>query len=154
MFVFTLAGPSTKMTTVAFDWLIHFRIFFSNSFSNHGGNQLLYKHFNLPDPSILLMKVRILEKIYHPTNNPNLSNPFRQKREEYWIRQLGTAAPYGCNDHIDSIGNLTNPGCQSVNVLICLTEPAGDLEVMAQEDTFCIISLRYMTCLSMGSCRS
>ena len=30
---------------------------------------------------------------------------------------LGTAAPYGCNDHIDSIGNLTSPGCKSVNVL-------------------------------------
>ena len=30
---------------------------------------------------------------------------------------MGTAAPYGCNDHIDSIGNLTSPGCQSVNVL-------------------------------------
>ena len=84
---------------------------------NTGGNQLLYKHFNLPDHSVLSMKVRILEKIYHPTNNPNLSTPFRRKREEHWIRQLGTAAPYGCNDHIDSIGNLTSPGCQSVNVL-------------------------------------
>ena len=84
---------------------------------NHGGNQLLYRHFNLPDHSILSMKVRILEKIYHPTNNPNLSTPFRRKREEHWIQQLGTAAPYGCNDHIDSIGNLTSPGCQSVNVL-------------------------------------
>ena len=63
------------------------------------------------------MKVRILEKIYHPTNSPGLSTPFRRKREEHWIRQLGTAAPYGCNDHIDSIGNLTSPGCQSVNVL-------------------------------------
>ena len=83
----------------------------------HGGNQLLYKHFNLPDHSILSMKVRILEKIHHPTTNPNLSTPFRRKREEYWIRQLGTAAPYGCNGHIYSIGNLTSPGCQSVNVL-------------------------------------
>ena len=49
--------------------------------------------------------------------NPSLSTPFRRKREEHWIRRLGTAAPYGCNDHIDSIGNLTSPGCQSVNVL-------------------------------------
>ena len=77
------------------------------------------------------MKVRILEKIYRPTNKPinsstpfrhptnkpiNSSTPFRRKREEYWIRQLGTAAPYGCNEHIDSIGNLTSPRCQSVNV--------------------------------------
>ena len=85
---------------------------------NHGGNQLLHRHFNLPDHSILSMKVRILEKIYHPTNNPSLSTPFRRKREERWIRQLWwTAAPYCCNDHIDSIGNLTSPGCQSVNVL-------------------------------------
>ena len=84
---------------------------------NTGGNQLLYKHFNLPDHSVLSMKVRILEKIYHPTSSPGLSTPFRRKREEHWIRQLGTAAPYGCNDHIDSIGNLTSPGCQSVNVL-------------------------------------
>ena len=30
---------------------------------NHGGNHLLYKHFNLPDDSILSMKARILEKI-------------------------------------------------------------------------------------------
>ena len=85
---------------------------------NNGGNQLLYRHFNLPDHSVLSMKVRILEKIYHLTNKPiNSCTPFRRKREEYWIRQLGTAAPYGCNDHIDSIGNLTSPGCQSVNVL-------------------------------------
>ena len=63
------------------------------------------------------MKVRILEKIYHPTNNPNLSTPFRRKREEHWIRRLGTAVPYSCNDHIDSTGNLTSHGCQSVNVL-------------------------------------
>ena len=85
---------------------------------NNGGNQLLYWHFNLPDHSVLSMKVRILEKMYHPTNKPiNSSTPFRRKREEHWIRQLGTAAPYGCNDHVDSIGNLTSFWCQSVNVL-------------------------------------
>ena len=49
---------------------------------NHLGNQLPYKHFNLPDHSILLIKVRTLET-YHPTNNPNLRTSFRRKREEY-----------------------------------------------------------------------
>ena len=48
----------------------------------------MYKHLKQPDHSILSMKVRILEKICHPTNNPNLSTPFRRKREEYWIRLL------------------------------------------------------------------
>ena len=30
---------------------------------------------------------------------------------------MGTATPYGYNYHIDSIGNLTSPECQSVKVL-------------------------------------
>ena len=85
---------------------------------NNGGYQLLYRHFNLPDHSVLSMKVRILEKNYHSTHKSISSyTTFRRKREEHWIRQLVTANPHGCNDHIDSIGNLTSPGCQSVNVL-------------------------------------
>ena len=118
---------------------------------NYGGNQLLYRHFNLPDHSIMSMKFRILEKIYRTTNNPYLSTSFRRKREEHWIRKLGTAAPYGCNDHIDSIGNLTRPGCQSVNVLNLFDRTRGDIESMARGN---IISLRYMMFRSMGSCRS
>ena len=84
---------------------------------NHGGNQLVYQHFNQVDHSILCLRVHVLEKIYHRTNNPTLSTPFRRQREEHWIRELGTAAPYGCNDRIDSIGNLTSPGCRNVNVM-------------------------------------
>ena len=84
---------------------------------NSNEYQFFYKHFNQPDHSILSMKVRILEKIYHPTNNPNLSSPFRKQREEYWIRQLGSAIPYGCNDNIKSIGNLSSPNCSSLNVM-------------------------------------
>ena len=78
---------------------------------NHGSSQLLYQHFNLPDHSILSFKVRILEKIYHPTNNPSLSTPLRRQPEEFWVRKLGTAAPYGCSDKTDSVGNLTSPKC-------------------------------------------
>ena len=84
---------------------------------NNGGQQLLYKHFNSPDNSILSMKVRIIEKIYHHTNSPTLSTPFRRQREEHWIRKLGTAFPYGCNDNIGSIGNITSPQCSNLNVM-------------------------------------
>ena len=56
-------------------------------------------------------------KIYHPTNNPSLSTPLRRQCEEFWIRELGTAAPYDCNDKIDSVGNLTSPRCSSINVM-------------------------------------
>ena len=83
---------------------------------NHGGNQVLCKHFDLSEHSILSIEVRIQEKAYHPTNNPNLCTPFRKKRQEYWMRELGTDDPYGWNEHIVSIGNLTSPRCHSVNV--------------------------------------
>ena len=73
--------------------------------------------FNLTDHSILSFKVRILEKIYYPTNNPSLSTPLCRQREEFWVRELGTAPPYGCNDNIYSVGNLTSPRCSSINVI-------------------------------------
>ena len=63
------------------------------------------------------MRVRIIEKIYHRTNNPNLTTPLRRQKEDYWIRELGTATPYGCNDKIDGIGILSSPTCRSVNVM-------------------------------------
>ena len=46
---------------------------------NNGG-QLLYQHFNLPDHSILSMGVIVIEKIYHHTNSPSLSTPYRRER--------------------------------------------------------------------------
>ena len=84
---------------------------------NLKSNQLLYSHFNQPGHSVVSLKVRILEKIYHPSNSPNLSTAYRRKREEHWIRLLGTAFPYGCNDKIDSVGNMSSPKCSSTNVM-------------------------------------
>jgi len=78
---------------------------------------------------MLSLKVRILEKIYHPTNSPQMSTPHCKKREEYWIRLLNTATPYGCNDKIVSIGNLSSPGSNSVNVMRLFHLPL-DLDVV------------------------
>ena len=63
------------------------------------------------------MTVRIIEKIYHNSNNPNLSMTLRRQKEDYWIRQLGTATPYGRNHKIDGIGILSSTSCNSVNVM-------------------------------------
>jgi hypothetical protein len=60
------------------------------------------------------MRIRIIEKIYHRTNNPNLATPLRRQKEDYWIRELGTATPYGCNDKIDGIGILSSPTCSPI----------------------------------------
>ena len=77
----------------------------------------LYTHFNGPHHSILNMKVRILEKIYHPSNSSKLSRSYRKQREHYWMTELGTAMPYGCNDNILGVGNLSSPRGNRVNVM-------------------------------------
>jgi hypothetical protein len=51
------------------------------------------------------------------TVRPTLSIPFRRHREDYWIKNLGTAFPYGCNDNIGNVGNLTAPQTNNVNVM-------------------------------------
>jgi hypothetical protein len=39
------------------------------------------------------------------------------EKENYWMRELGTATPYGCNDKINGIGILSSATCISVNVM-------------------------------------
>jgi hypothetical protein len=36
-------------------------------------------------------------------------------RELFWIKKLCTAMPYGCNDNIKGVGNLSSPGCSEIN---------------------------------------
>ena len=80
--------------------------------------RILYNHFNQPGHDCCLtMKVRIIEKIYHHTNSPILSTPYRTDRELFWIKEVGPAMPYGCNDNIKGVGNLSSPGCNEINVM-------------------------------------
>ena len=62
-----------------------------------------------------MLRVSIYELaiIYSPT----LSAPFRRQREDYWIKNLGTAFPYGCNDNIANVGNLTSSQTNEVNMI-------------------------------------
>jgi hypothetical protein len=40
------------------------------------------------------------------TNNPNLATPLRRQKQDYWIREMGTATPHDCSDKIDGIDIL------------------------------------------------
>jgi hypothetical protein len=93
-------------------------------------NDTIFQHFNQPDHSILSMRVRIIEKIYHRTNNPNLTTPLLRQKEDYRIRELGIATYYGCNDKIDGIGILSSPTCRSMNVMDIFNSLLGVREVM------------------------
>ena len=81
------------------------------------GQSLLYKHFRLPGHSVADMKVQILEKIYHSSENPLNIRLHRRLRELHWIKELGTAAPCGCNDQIKGNGTISSPSCKHTIVL-------------------------------------
>ena len=71
----------------------------------NNGKLLLFLHFELPNHSILSIGVIVIEKIYHHTNSLNLSTHYHRERKEFWIKELGTASHYGCNDNVYSFGN-------------------------------------------------
>ena len=81
------------------------------------GQSQLYKHFRLPGHSVADIRVHILEKIYHSLECPVNARLHRRLRELYWMKDLDTAAPYGCNDQIKGVGTLSSPSCRSTNVL-------------------------------------
>ena len=63
------------------------------------------------------MKVQILEKMYHSSENPVNTRLHRRFRELHWIKELGTAAPYNCNGQIKGFATLSSPSCKHTNVL-------------------------------------
>ena len=62
------------------------------------GGQSLHRHFHQPNHSVDDMRVQIFD--YHSSGSPSLSTPLRRERELFWIKELGTAKPYGFNDQI------------------------------------------------------
>ena len=81
------------------------------------GQSLFYKHFRLPGHSVADTKVQIIEKIYHSSETPVNFQLHRRLQELHWIKELGTAAPYGCNDQIKGFCTLNSPSCKHTNVL-------------------------------------
>ena len=47
-----------------------------------------------------------------------MSTPLRTEREIFFIKELGTAKPYGFNDQIEGVGILSSTSCEKTNVYI------------------------------------
>ena len=60
--------------------------------------------------------MQIIEKIYHSSGSPSLSTRLRRERELFWIKELGTAKPYGFNDQIKGFGTLSSTSSKKTNV--------------------------------------
>ena len=62
------------------------------------------------------MRVQILEKGYNSSENPTLLTSIHRTRELFWIKELGTAKPYGFNDQIKGVGTLSSISCKKTNI--------------------------------------
>ena len=83
---------------------------------NKGAQSLLHRHVHQSDHSVNDMRVQILEKVYHSSDNPTLLTSFRKTRELSWIKELCTAKPYGFNDQIKGVGTLSSISCKKTNI--------------------------------------
>ena len=70
-----------------------------------GGQSLLQRHFHQLAHFVDDMRVQILEKVYS-SDKPALSTSLRRIRELHWIKELGTAKPYGFNDQIKGVDTI------------------------------------------------
>ena len=61
------------------------------------------------------MKVQILEKVHKKFGSTKLTKPEQERVKFKWIKELGTAAPYGLHDKISGVGDLTSPSTSEVN---------------------------------------
>ena len=78
-------------------------------------DKLVYQHFQLPGHSPSDMKVQVFEKVHKRFGSTKLTKPEQERVELKWIKELGTAAPYGLNDKINGVGILTSPSAIDVN---------------------------------------
>ena len=77
----------------------------------------LYDCMRQPDNSKLSMEVRLLEKIYHPSSNSNLSTPIHKQKGRILDLKAGYCNAIMGNDKIDSICSLSSPRCSNVKVM-------------------------------------
>ena len=82
-------------------------------------NTFIARHFNLPGHSI---EDIIIQPIEHITQKPGETEKDitirRLDRERFWMLELATIYPYGLNDRLQHVGNISNPNVRSnTNVL-------------------------------------
>ena len=81
--------------------------------NNHRANikslkpQFLYKHFTSDGHKLEDMFVQPIESIVVSPNEQASTYSKRLEREEFWIRELKTVYPYGLNDNIRGVGNIS-----------------------------------------------
>ena len=77
---------------------------------------LLHRCFHQSDHSVDDMRVQILKKVYHSSENPTLLTSICRTRELFWIKEVGTDKQYGFNDQIKGGSTLSSISCKKTNI--------------------------------------
>ena len=84
-------------------------------------NTFIARHLNLAGRTMDDIRIQPIE---HITQNPGGSEKDitirRLNRERFWTLELGTIYPYGLNDHLQHIGNVSHSSVRSRNNVLNL----------------------------------
>ena len=78
--------------------------------------------------------MHILEKVYS-SHRPALSTSLRRIRELHWIKELGTAKPYGFDDQVKGVGTQSIASCKKTNIYALFNKHPRRNDHMAKDTT-------------------
>ena len=78
----------------------------------------LYNHFNSDGHTIADLQIMPIEEVSLKASDISLASKLLN-REEYWIKEIGCLYPYGLNDNIRQLGNISDKLGQGLIVYKC-----------------------------------
>ena len=79
-------------------------------------NTFIARHFNLPGHTMDDIRIQPIEHItQNPRETENDVTIRRLDRERFWMLELGTMYPYGLNDSLQHVGNVSHSSVRSRN---------------------------------------
>ena len=80
--------------------------------------RLIGQHFALPDHSPSDMQAQVVEKLIPLQGETKIQLRKRLlEREDYWMRELCTVWPYGLNDNVSGVGNVSSKYTDIDNIM-------------------------------------
>ena len=79
-------------------------------------NTFIARHFNLPGHTVDDIGIQPIEHITQSPGETELDVTIRRlDRERFWMLELGTMYPYGLNDRLQHVGNVSHSYVRSRN---------------------------------------
>ena len=71
------------------------------------GNFYIYNHFNSDGLSLDDISIMPIAAVFHPSEDTSTIGSKLLSHEEFWYKELGSIYPYGLNDNVKELGNVS-----------------------------------------------